>query len=299
VLPDEITLDAPRFLPFERLDHEQLHAREELRTALAGLSADPEEILHAWYSGPRPTNSDVENLVLYNVDSGGASFSRASTLGVRFELDSRSPDPGERCLYRYRVVPTEEPLTSWQLGPCLARFAGAELGAFPSQHRLAQTWMAVRNTPAETHRQPTPVEAQFGVFLDLETPPSARPGVRSELVKALIDGVVSAFQAHLDDTTVPSIATKIANGINADPNEVAVKLLASGRAVLGLRHRLVHSRGEGVQCNPSDHLCVAGQLLSHPGNQWRLSGEIYLLAALLRRHRRARLSSKVRPLRRG
>lgn len=99
-------------------------------------------------------------------------------------------------------------------------------------------------------------------------------------MKALIDGVVSAFQAHLDDTTVPSVAAKIANGINADPNDVAVKLLASGRAVLGSRHRLVHSRGEGVQWNPSDHLCVAGQLLSHPGNQWRLSGEIYLLAAL-------------------
>lgn len=116
VLPDEIILDAPRYLPFERLDNEQLNAREELRTALAGLTAGPGEILHAWYSGPRPPNSDVENLVLYNVDSGGASFNRASTFGTRFELDSRSPDPGEHCLYRYRVVPTKEPLTAGSSG---------------------------------------------------------------------------------------------------------------------------------------------------------------------------------------
>jgi len=33
-----------------------------------------------------------------------------------------------------------------------------------------------------------------------------------------------------------------------------------------------------VQWNPSDHLCVAGQVLRHPGDRWRLSGEIYLLA---------------------
>ena len=298
VSSDEVSLGAPRYLPFERLDDEELQAREELRTALAGLTAGPGEILNAWYSGSRPPNSDVENLVLYNIDSGGASFIRASTLGVRFELGSRSPDRGARCLYRYRVLPTEESLTSWQLGPFLARFACAELGAFPSHHRLAQTWMAVHNTPAETHGKPIPSEGQFGVFLDLEAPPSARPGVRPKLLKALVDGVVSAFQGHLDEATVRGLASRIANGINVDPNDVTAKLLASGRAVLGSRHLLVHSRGEGVQWNPSDHLCVAGQVLSHPGDRWRLSGEIYLLTPL---HApllgtRARVSSVVRSL---
>lgn len=300
VAHNEISLDAPRYLPFERLDEEQLQARARLRTALAGLTAGPGEVLHAWYSGPRPPNSDVENLVLYNIDSGGSSVIRASTSGVRFELDSRRPDRGARCLYRYRVVSTEDPLISWQPGPCLARFAGAELGAFLSEHRLAQTWMAVHGAAAETHGLPSASEGPFGIYLDLEAPPSARPGVRPELLKALIDGVVSAFQAHLDKTTVLDMASRIANEINVDPYDVTTRLLASDRAVLGSRHSLVHSRGKGVQWNPSDHLCVAGQVLRHPGDRWRLSGEIYLLAPAPVQMRRTltRVSSVVRSLRR-
>jgi hypothetical protein len=42
----------------------------------------------------------------------------------------------------------------------------------------------------------------------------------------------------------------------------------------------VHPRGTGVQWNPADHLCVAGQLLCRPapGTTWMLSGEIHSLS---------------------
>jgi hypothetical protein len=143
VASTEVILEGPRYLPFERLDAEQYQAREWLRSALAGLTAGPEEILHACYSGHKPTNSDVENLVLYNVDPGGASFVGATALGVRFELHSRTADRGSGCRYRYQVIRPEKPLTSWERGPLLARFAGAELGGFRPPHRIAQTWMAV------------------------------------------------------------------------------------------------------------------------------------------------------------
>ncbi|MGH3305023.1 MAG: hypothetical protein ACRDOK_25815 [Streptosporangiaceae bacterium] len=47
--------------------------------------------------------------------------------------------------------------------------------------------------------------------------------------------------------------------------------------MLGAAGTLVHLRGEGVQWNPSDHLCVAGQLLINQavGNAWTLSGAIH------------------------
>ena len=47
--------------------------------------------------------------------------------------------------------------------------------------------------------------------------------------------------------------------------------------MLGTAGPLVHLRGEGVQWNPADHLCVAGQLLikQAAGNAWTLSGAIH------------------------
>jgi hypothetical protein len=54
-------------------------------------------------------------------------------------------------------------------------------------------------------------------------------------------------------------------------------LFDSTRTVLGTAGTLVHLRGEGVQWNPADHLCVAGQLLikQAAGNAWTLSGSIH------------------------
>ena len=58
---------------------------------------------------------------------------------------------------------------------------------------------------------------------------------------------------------------------------IAQTLLNDRRAVLGITDMLVHTRGTGVQWNPADHLCVAGQVLcpQAPGGTWTLSGEIH------------------------
>lgn len=103
------------------------------------------------------------------------------------------------------------------------------------------------------------------MFLELSVPPAAPVGVKPELVKSLVDGVVSAFQTHLDESTIDAVAARIANQIHADPNDVGRNLRREDRAVLGPRRRLVHARGAGAQWNPSDHLCAAGQVLRHPG----------------------------------
>jgi len=58
---------------------------------------------------------------------------------------------------------------------------------------------------------------------------------------------------------------------------IAETLLNDRRAVLGTTDMLVHPRGTGVQWNPADHLCMAGQVLCRPapGGTWTLSGEIH------------------------
>jgi hypothetical protein len=101
-------------------------------------------------------------------------------------------------------------------------------------------------------------------------------------VKALIDGTVAAFQVHGNQTSAAEIAARLAVTTGSPATLIARTLLDETRAVLGATDRLVHLRGTGVQWNPADHLCVAGQVVCQPapGTKWMLSGEIHSLSPL-------------------
>ena len=92
-----------------------------------------------------------------------------------------------------------------------------------------------------------------------------------------MDGTVAAFQAHGNQRAVAEIATRLAVATRRPAGLIAQTLLNDGRAVLGVTDMLVHLRGTGVQWNPADHLCMAGQVLCQqvPGGTWTLSGEIH------------------------
>jgi hypothetical protein len=64
--------------------------QKELHSRIRKLDPRPGEILHATYAGPRHPASDVENLLLYNVDMDGACFRHCAKSGVRFELAPRA-----------------------------------------------------------------------------------------------------------------------------------------------------------------------------------------------------------------
>ena len=92
-----------------------------------------------------------------------------------------------------------------------------------------------------------------------------------------MDATVAAFQAHGNQRAVAEIATRLAVATRRPAGLIAQTLLNDGRAVLGVTDMLVHLRGTGVQWNPADHLCMAGQVLCQqvPGRTWTLSGEIH------------------------
>jgi hypothetical protein len=100
------------------------------------------------------------------------------------------------------------------------------------------------------------------------------------LVKGIFDGVVSAFQAHTDTAVLPDVAERLATVLLADRVEIGEHLLDQSRAVLGVVPRLVKPYGKGVQWNPADHQCVAGELLpAEPvDSRWAIKGEICELA---------------------
>ncbi len=271
-----------RYIPFERLTPGQHAARDALRLRVGSLAATTGEILHASYAGFKPANIDVENLVLYNIDAtAGGCFRLAVRHGVRFEMavgPRRDPPSGRHlaCSYHYRLINPGSNLSHWRPVRRLAGFSGADLGRFPSARRLEQVWLAIHHAEAHTAGQPAPA-TPFAVFLTLSHPRAKTVGANPELVKALMDGTVAAFQAHGNQGAVAEIAARLAVATGRPAGPIAQTLLNEERAVLGVTDMLVHPRGTGVQWNPADHLCMAGQVLCQqvPGGTWTLSGEIH------------------------
>ncbi len=273
-----------RYIPFERLSPAQLAARSELRRRLRSLLPEVGEILHASYAGFKPANADVENLLLYNIDMGGACFLPSVTNGLRFELAApprRDPPSGREypCSYEYRMTQPSPHFTHWRPARPLATFSNATLGVFGPARRLEQTWIAVRQADAEIADEALVSNTPFATVLRLRAPHGVRVALRPELIKSLVDGVVAGFQAHRDPATIGDVSLRIATTLPIESDRIAQILTDRSRAVLGVVNRLVHLRDPGVQWNPSDHMCVAGEvLLEKPiGNDWRLDGELWAL----------------------
>lgn len=272
-----------RYIPYERLTPGQHAARDALRLRVRSLAATTGEILHASYAGFKPANMDVENLVLYNIDAtAGGCFRSAVRHGVRFEMAAgprRDPPSGRHfaCSYQYRLISPDSDLSHWRPVRHLAGFTGADLGRFGSARRLEQVWLAIHHAKAQTTDQPAAPATPFAVFLTLSHPRTKTVHADPELVKALIDGTVAAFQAHGNHRTVTEIAARLAATTGRPADMITRTLLDDRRAVLGITDMLVHLRGTGVQWNPADHLCVAGQVLCRPAplGTWTLSGEIH------------------------
>jgi hypothetical protein len=96
------------------------------------------------------------------------------------------------------------------------------------------------------------------------------------VIKPVFDGVIAAFHQH-DGTNDEELSKRLASKLGKDWAEILRHLHDSTIAVLGTR-RLLWLRGEGVQWNPGDDGCVAGELLldeSSSSGFFELSGELF------------------------
>ncbi|OBB19693.1 hypothetical protein A5761_00665 [Mycolicibacterium setense] len=272
-----------RYIPYERLTDDQRAARAALRARVRSLTAEPGEILHASFAGVTPDGMDVENVVLCNIDgTAGGCFQPGTRHGVRIEtanvLHGNAPSGrSHACSYEYGLTSPDSRFTHW--GPIrpLARFTEADLGEFPSAKRLEQVWLAIHHTnDLDVAETPIAASDRIAIRLTVSYPCSRTAGASPELVKALIDGTVAAFQCHRDRTSVDEIGARLAR-TTGRPADLIKQLLLDGRhAVLGAADRLVYLRGAGVQWNPADHLVAAAQVECRPvpDTKWSLSGEI-------------------------
>ncbi|AFS13651.1 Hypothetical protein MIP_02410 [Mycobacterium intracellulare subsp. intracellulare MTCC 9506] len=275
--PDSAAVEAwaDDYIRFERRPAWQEHLRTEIRSRCRQLEPLAGQVLHATFFGEKLPNADVENLVLYNIDS----FAVAGRNGIRFELGAAlpaAPDGADyRFCYRYALAPRSGAFADWQQGRTLASFDWTDLGAFSGEKKLAQVWLALARSHVEVAEPARTPGTPFAVRVQVR-PPRGQKAVLGGLVKGIFDGVVCAFQAHTDTAVLPEVVARLATLLRSDPAEIEELLLDQRRAVLGVMPRLVSPYQAGVKWGPADHLCVAGELLrSEPvGASWALRGEI-------------------------
>ena len=263
---------ADDYIRFDGLPPWQEELRDEIRRRCRLLEPAEGQVLQASVFGPKPSNADVENLVLYNI----GSFAVAGRNGIRFEHGVVPPPAPSgatyRFCYRYALVPRCRTLASFDC-------EWIDLGAFSGEKKLAQVWLALaRGFKAGEVKVFMPVidpATAFAVNIDIR-PPRGQKYVLGNLVKPIFDGVISAFQAHADLSVLPEVLPILAKQLQADRDEIRGYLLDQNRAVLDTVNRLVAPYGAGVTWYPSDHWCMAGELLpaDPTDDNWAIKGKV-------------------------
>ena len=273
---------ADAYIPFDPSPDWQKALSAEIKTRCKQLEPSTGQVLHATFYGDKRPNADIENILLYNIDS---SFSVAGRNGIRFEHGAAAPlapaDGEYPFCYRYALAPRSGSFADWQQRRTLASFDWTDLGVFARDKIPAQVWLALARGHAEVIKLSRAPDAPFAVKVEIRPPRELQPRVNSDLVKGIFDGVICAFQAHTDATVLPVVVARLAAILPADPLEIRKHLADQRRAVLGVVPRLVYPYREGVKWDPADHLCVAGELLAAKpvDSRWAIRGEIVELIA--------------------
>jgi hypothetical protein len=271
------------YIRFESLPAWQMHVRDEIRSRSRQLEPEAGQVLHATFCGAKLPNADVENLVIYNIDT----FRAAGRNGIRFEYGDLVPPAPQgdehRFYYRYALASRSDTFTHWNKGRVLASFDWTDLGAFKAEKQLAQVWWALWRGEAQAFFPAIAPNTPFGVRIEIRVPHHRQPQpVWGGWVKGIVDGVICAFQTHTDTTVLSEVAARLAKVLPAQPEEIEGYLRDERRAVLGARPRLVSPYRSGAKWDPDDHFCVAGELSAAKPESaeegWAIKGEIFELS---------------------
>lgn len=270
---------ADEYIRFEHLPDWQKRLRAGIRERCGLLEPSATEVLHASFFGDKHPRADVENLLLYYI----GSFKVPGRNGIRFEHGT-VPTGGDAEYgfgYRYALADRGGAFAHWREGEELASFGPIDLRAFTGEKKLAQVWWALSRGEATVSKVAVP-GAPFGVRVEVR-PPHRRTPVWGGLVKGIFDGVICAFQTHTDPTIPRDALERLAGHLGLQTTgenlrEIERLLRDQDRNVLGAVPRLVAPYRSGVKWDPSDHLCVAGELLAVdpvPGeDRWTITGKI-------------------------
>ena len=198
---------APAYIPYEPRG-ESRRLRDELRRMIGGLRARDGEILHCAFSGWKPDNADIENVLLYNVHDSGGCFRGAVGEGLRFELVHADPPPtpsGDRSgsHYSYRLVPAGHGFAGWRLGAEFASWRSVDLGQLAGPKTLEGVWWALRHSDVPISAVERASNMPFSVSLTLHPPVGHTVNPAS-----LLKGCSTALCARSKSTGTTELSTQ-------------------------------------------------------------------------------------------
>lgn len=253
-----------RLVPFEPKTDALLEARNRIRSLLAGFAAQPGQLLHGVIAGAGTLGTDLDNALLYNV---GGRTGLAARYGVILE---RQPGNDAEVVYRYRL---SDALTwAFQRERDDVAHVSVPLGRLP--RGWWDVWAAVRQ--ADTVRVDRVALTEPLALEVVLRCPRFQGTASAQLVKTVIDGLLTALHAQdLRDPSVADVVARLAPMVRREPETVERWLIDDRCAALGVRRRLVHLRGKGIQCAADDARLHAVRLeLDRGAREWALEARI-------------------------
>lgn len=251
--------------------------RNALRTAVRRLRARDGGLLQATYESLDASYCDLENVLFYNVGTG--SFSAATRTGVRFDRAYTLSNPTvkldwvSRHHHRYEIARADAPWRHWREVETLAQWTAVRMPSVSESTSASAIWHAMLPWTSEANADVLP--KPFGIRLTVRIPRESIVNACA-IAKPLLDGAISACHSH-DGTDVDEIALRLGARLHARSEDITERLMSSTGAVLG-RRRLLYLRAAGVQWNPADDQCVAGQIsIDSTGDRtdsWVVSGKL-------------------------
>jgi hypothetical protein len=240
--------------------------RAALRDGLAGLQYGEGEGLRCVLLGQRPVRSDIENLLLYNIDGSGGRSAAASS--ISFEQASALDD--WEYTYAYHVVPPGTGFAHHTHRRVAAEIRSIAVPDGPRDRLLDRVWLAFKEH-GDVRVQTDPV-APLALRLRLAMPHRPRSGIAG-FIKGLFDGVVAGLA--VDEGSSHGSVNRLAVRCGRSPEEICA-LLGTAPAPLGATRLLAERGAASVDWHPPDDLLVAGslRLVAAHAPQMTLEGEL-------------------------
>jgi hypothetical protein len=247
--------------------------RIELRAALRALEPAAGDILVAEFASKDDLRFDVENVLFYNV--GADAFRHVARDGISFARRALEVAPTRSSwahyTHRYTLRSVADAEAQRDDHVVLASWTAVAIDAFGSRPSASAAWYPMREADVLVHSL-AERGRRIAVRLTVDVP-TASGATAADLMKPLLDGVISSFHAYVGQDQ-DELARRIGAQLHVAPDRIGALLGSSDTGVLEPRN-VVKRWSTGVQWDPADDRCDAGVIIvNRSAGGWRLSGEI-------------------------
>ena len=244
--------------------------REQIRQDLKHLKLGREGVLYASYVSSEKKFCDVENVLFYNV--GPWNFDNLTKNGLIFERGFAEPPKLDKFSFSHfqQYSIEKNSFSYWKPENELAAFSSVPVN-FSNNTKVDDVWYSLKRGNIKSLNS-VKIPQYFGLNIEVN---SNKKMKISSILKVLLDGIISAFQCHLNNDTSP-LFDVTSKRLGIDSEKVKELLLDKKNAILG-SGKLIHKRSDSIQWNPKDDGLVAVEIIPKYSNSMHttFSGNLF------------------------